>query len=35
MAWMPSAVVIFFRDPDNHFIEYLAMLACDPNNKSD
>jgi hypothetical protein len=34
MAWMPAAAVMFFRDPDNHLIEYLAMLDCDPNNKS-
>jgi lactoylglutathione lyase len=25
IAWMPAAAV-YFRDPDGHLIEYLAML---------
>jgi len=29
LAWMP-AVSIFFRDPDGHLLEYIAMLAEDP-----
>ncbi len=29
LAWMP-AVSIYFRDPDGHHLEYLAMLAQDP-----
>jgi lactoylglutathione lyase len=26
LAWMP-AVSVFFRDPDGHLLEYIAMLA--------
>jgi len=29
IAWMP-AVSIFFRDPDGHLLEYIAMLPDDP-----
>jgi lactoylglutathione lyase len=29
LAWMP-AVAIFFRDPDGHLLEYLAMLPGEP-----
>jgi lactoylglutathione lyase len=29
IAWMP-AVSIYFRDPDGHLLEYIAMLADDP-----
>ena len=29
IAWMPAAA-IYFRDPDNHLIEYLAMLDHNP-----
>ena len=29
IGWMPAAA-IYFRDPDNHLIEYLAMLDCNP-----
>jgi lactoylglutathione lyase len=29
IGWMPAAV-IYFRDPDNHLIEYLAMLDHNP-----
>ena len=29
IAWMPAATV-YFRDPDNHLLEYLAMLADEP-----
>lgn len=29
LAWMP-AVSIYFRDPDGHMLEYIAMLAEDP-----
>ena len=29
LAWMPAASV-FFRDPDGHLLEYIAMLADDP-----
>ena len=25
LAWMPAAAV-YFRDPDGHLLEYLAML---------
>jgi lactoylglutathione lyase len=28
-AWMPAASV-FFRDPDGHLLEYIAMLPQDP-----
>ena len=28
-AWMPAAAV-FFRDPDGHLLEYIAMLAQEP-----
>jgi lactoylglutathione lyase len=29
IAWMPAAAV-YFRDPDGHLLEYLAMLDADP-----
>lgn len=29
LAWMP-AVAIYFRDPDGHLLEYIAMLPEDP-----
>ena len=29
IGWMPAAS-IYFRDPDNHLIEYLAMLDHNP-----
>ena len=29
LAWMPAASV-FFRDPDGHLLEYLAMLDAEP-----
>ena len=29
LAWMPAAS-IYFRDPDGHLLEYIAMLAEDP-----
>jgi lactoylglutathione lyase len=29
IGWMPAAVV-YFRDPDGHLLEYLAMLDDDP-----
>jgi len=29
LAWMP-AVSIYFRDPDGHLLEYVAMLAQQP-----
>ena len=29
IGWMPAAA-IYFRDPDNHFIEYLTMLDHNP-----
>lgn len=29
IGWMPSAA-IYFRDPDNHLIEYLTMLDYKP-----
>jgi lactoylglutathione lyase len=29
IAWMPAAAV-YFRDPDGHLLEYLAMLDEDP-----
>jgi ribosomal protein S18 acetylase RimI-like enzyme len=29
IAWMP-AVAVYFRDPDGHLIEYLAMLDAEP-----
>jgi lactoylglutathione lyase len=29
LAWMPAAAV-YFEDPDEHLLEYLAMLAVEP-----
>ena len=29
LAWMPAAS-IYFRDPDGHLLEYIAMLPEDP-----
>ncbi len=29
LAWMPAAAV-YFRDPDGHLLEYIAMLPHDP-----
>jgi lactoylglutathione lyase len=29
VAWMPAASV-FFRDPDGHLLEYIAVLSDDP-----
>lgn len=29
LAWMPAAA-IYFRDPDGHLLEYVAMLAQEP-----
>jgi hypothetical protein len=29
LAWMPAAAV-YFRDPDGHLLEYLAMLDDEP-----
>lgn len=29
LAWMPAAAV-YFKDPDGHLLEYLAMLDADP-----
>jgi len=29
IAWMPAATV-YFRDPDGHLLEYLAMLTAEP-----
>jgi catechol 2,3-dioxygenase-like lactoylglutathione lyase family enzyme len=29
LAWMPAAAV-YFRDPDGHLLEYLAMLDAEP-----
>ena len=29
LAWMPAAAV-YFRDPDGHQLEYLAMLDAEP-----
>jgi lactoylglutathione lyase len=29
LAWMPAAS-IYFRDPDGHMLEYIAMLAEEP-----
>lgn len=29
LAWMP-AVSIYFRDPDGHLLEYIAMLPAEP-----
>ena len=29
LAWMPAAAV-YFRDPDGHLLEYVAMLPCEP-----
>ena len=33
LAWMPAAA-IYFRDPDGHLLEYIAMLAEDPRPDS-
>jgi lactoylglutathione lyase len=30
IAWMPAAAV-YFRDPDGHLLEYLAMLDTEPH----
>lgn len=30
LAWMPAASV-YFRDPDGHLLEYIAMLPDDPH----
>jgi lactoylglutathione lyase len=30
IGWMPAAAV-FFRDPDGHLLEYLAMLDAPPD----
>jgi lactoylglutathione lyase len=30
LAWMPAAS-IYFRDPDGHLLEYIAMLAGEPH----
>jgi lactoylglutathione lyase len=30
ISWMPAAA-IYFRDPDGHLLEYLAMLDAEPN----
>jgi lactoylglutathione lyase len=30
IGWMPAAA-LYFRDPDGHLIEYLAMLDKEPN----
>ena len=30
IGWMPAAAV-YFRDPDGHLLEYLAMLDADPH----
>jgi lactoylglutathione lyase len=30
IGWMPAAAV-YFRDPDGHMLEYLAMLDADPD----
>jgi lactoylglutathione lyase len=32
IGWMPAAAV-FFRDPDGHLLEYLAMLDAPPDPK--
>jgi lactoylglutathione lyase len=29
LAWMP-AVAVYFRDPDGHLLEYIAMLSDEP-----
>jgi lactoylglutathione lyase len=29
LAWMP-AVAVYFRDPDGHLLEFIAMLAAEP-----
>lgn len=29
LGWMPAAAV-YFRDPDGHLLEYLAMLDAEP-----
>jgi lactoylglutathione lyase len=29
ISWMPAAA-LYFRDPDGHLLEYLAMLEEDP-----
>jgi len=33
LAWMPAAAV-YFRDPDGHLLEYLAMLAEEPRREA-
>ncbi|HEX5214110.1 MAG TPA: VOC family protein [Vicinamibacterales bacterium] len=33
IAWMP-AVSVFFRDPDGHLLEYIAMLPDEPRPES-
>ena len=30
IGWMPAAAV-YFRDPDGHLLEYLAMLDGEPD----
>jgi len=30
LAWMPAASV-YFRDPDGHLLEYIAMLPHEPD----
>lgn len=32
LAWMPAASV-FFRDPDGHLLEYIAMLSHEPRSE--
>jgi lactoylglutathione lyase len=32
IGWMPAAAM-YFRDPDNHMIEYLTMLNHNPRPK--
>jgi lactoylglutathione lyase len=32
IAWMPAAAV-YFRDPDGHLLEYLAMLDAPPDSE--
>jgi len=31
LAWMPAASV-YFRDPDGHLLEYVAMLEDEPRH---
>src|SRR5215217_5425389 len=33
IGWMPAAA-LYFRDPDGHLLEYIAMLEEDPDRKS-